>query len=335
MSDPVCLCLSPRLKPILITVLLASVVCGSPETFGANGCPIAAEAVKDKPPLDAQGLTPDFRAWLEAKDYGPWGFARDDLDGGSFGGRETSNQTLLNQPVVFVHGNSNRAAGSSGEDPIGWTAVLRYFLANGYTRAELYATTWGPANPDLAQEQDHSPDKVHRIRAFMDAVLGYTGAGRIDVVAHSMGVTLARRAILGGTMDGIDLGLPLTNQVDAFVGIAGANRGLTACFLAEHKPTCSDEDGFFPGYPSFLGPVGESDFLETLNAQSGYEGARVYSIWSTSDQLIGFGGLVYGSYTSRIPGQDGEKVYSGYPYGHFCIRDLSADVQVEMVRGEP
>ena len=51
--------------------------------------------------------------------------------------------------------------------------------------------------------------------------------------------------------------------------------------------------------------------------------------------LIGFGGLVYGSYDSRIPGQDGEKIYSGYPCGHICVCDLSAYVQVEMIRGEP
>jgi len=286
------------------------------------------------PQLQSGGLTPDFRTWLESSGYSAWQFARDDLEGGSYGGRNTANETLRHEPVVFVHGNSDRAVGYSEDGPVGWTAVIRRFLAAGYTQAELYATTWGPADPTLAPDQSHSVDKVRRIRNFMEAVLDYTGAERIDVIAHSMGVTLARRAILGGDMDGFELGAPLTNRIDAFVGIAGANRGLTACFVAESKPTCSDEDGFFPGYLSPFGVRGESELLAALNAQMGYEGARVYSIWSRADQLIGLGGLVYGKHTSRIPGQDGEQVYSGQPYGHFCVRDLSADVQLEMVLGD-
>jgi hypothetical protein len=315
--------------------LVLLVLCCAPLTAVASGCPLAADVVGDTPPLAGGGLSADFRRWLDANGYGAWGFARDELEGGSFGGRGSPDQPLRNQPVVFVHGNSDRAVGRNKNGPIGWTAVIRQFLDRGYTPAELYATTWGPANPAQASRQVHSLDNVRRIRAFMEAVLGYTGAERMDVIAHSMGVTLARRAILGGAMSGDDLGEPLTERVDAFVGIAGANLGLTVCFVAESEPTCSDEDGLFPGYPSWLGVIGESDFLQEVNAETGYEGARVYSIWSRADQLIGFGGLVYGNYTSRIPGQDGEKVYDAYPYGHFCVRDLSADVQLNMIQGKP
>ena len=127
-------------------------------------------------------------------------------------------------------------------------------------------------------------------------------------------------------MSGFALGAPLTDRIETFIGISGANHGLALCFMAESTPTCSDEDGFFPGYPSFFGVIGESDLLSEINARIGYEGRNVYSIWSLSDQLVGFGGLVYGRYTSRIPGQDGEMLYRGYPYGHFCIRDLSTEV---------
>lgn len=321
------------MKLYRLPLFLALMLPGIAIAAGPHGCPLAEKAVAGTPTLRTGGLTPDFRTWLEANGYGPWEFARDDLEGGSYGGRGSPEETLKHEPVVFVHGNSDRAVGHGEDDLIGWSTVIRRFLAAGYSHSELYATTWGPADPALATEQTHSVDKVRRIRNFMEAVLGYTGAARIDVIAHSMGVTLARRAILGGDMDGYELGAPLTNRVDAFVGIAGANRGLTACFLAESKPTCSDEDGFFPGYPSLLGVTGESDILAELNARSGYEGARVYSIWSRTDQIVGLGGLVYGKNTSRIPDQDGEKIYGGQPYGHFCVRDLSADVQLEMVRG--
>ncbi len=296
------------------------------------GCPLSANRLTGTPELSASGLSQDFRTWLTDKSYDPFHFARDNLEGGSFGGRQFAGQVLRNQPVVFVHGNSDRAVGECTQGPIGWTAVIRQFMAAGYTPAELYATTWGPADPEKAGDQVHSSKYVQRIRAFMEAVLAYTGAERLDVIGHSMGVTLARRAIMGGKLDGHDLGPPLTERVDTFVGIAGANRGLTACFFSRHIPTCSDEDGFFPGYASFWGVTGLSDFLRELNEKSGYEGTNVYSIWSRADQLIGYGGLIYGKYTSRIPEQDGEKVYDSYPYGHFCVRDLSARVQLEMVR---
>ena len=49
--------------------------------------------------------------------------------------------------------------------------------------------------------------------------------------------------------------------------------------------------------------------------RSSYEGAYRYSIWSTADEIIGYGDVVYYDYTSRIPGQTGEKVYSGYRTG--------------------
>jgi triacylglycerol lipase len=321
------------MSPLVRTLLVCTLLLAPPLGFAQPpGCPLSVDRLAATPELSVGGLSPDFRAWLADRGYAPFDFARDDVQGGSFGGRQSAGQALRNQPVVFVHGNSDRAAGESAQGPVGWTAVIRQFLAAGYTPAELYATTWGPADPEKAGDQAHSADRVQRIRAFMEAVLAYTGAERLDVIAHSMGVTLARRAILGGNLDGQALGPPLTGRVDTFVGIAGANRGLTACFFTRQLPTCSDHDGFFPGYAFFWGVTGLSDFLSELNAQSGFEGSHVYSIWSRADQVIGFGGLVYGKYTSRIPGQDGEKVYDRYPYGHFCVRDLSARVQLEMVR---
>lgn len=321
------------MSPIVRTLLVCTFLLAAPFGFAQlPGCPLSADRLAGTPELGAGGLSPHFRAWLTDKGYDRFLFARDDLEGGSFGGRQSAGQALRNQPVVFVHGNSDQAEGESTQGPVGWTAVIRQFLAAGYTPAELYATTWGPADPGKAGDQVHSADHVQRIRAFMEAVLAYTGAERLDLIGHSMGVTLARRAILGGNLDGHALGPPLTERVDTFVGIAGANRGLTACFFARQFPTCSDSDGLFPGYAFFWGVSGLSDFLRELNAQSGFEGTHVYSIWSRADPLIGLGGLVYGKYTARIPGQDGEKVYDSYPYGHFCVRDLSTRVQLEMVR---
>jgi triacylglycerol lipase len=285
------------------------------------------------------GLTPNFRNWLAANGYSGYDFARDDAPGGSYGGKQNDSDAVINQPVIFIHGNSDSALGT-GASFTGWTASINYFLSQGYKTSELYATTWGPADPALSIYQYHSKAYLTKIRAFIQAVKAYTGAAKIDVIAHSMGVTLARKAILGGTasdlMDGgdYDLGPPLTGIIDTFVGIAGANRGLVDCYLSgPTTPTCSDTNGFYPGYMIGLqGPLGVSQILRNINASSHYEGSYVYTIWSTVDEVIGYGCVVYGRYTTQIPGQNGEQRFSSLPYGHINSKDLTGYYQRRMVK---
>jgi len=100
----------------------------------------------------------------------------------------------------------------------------------------------------------------------VEAVLAYTGAEKVDIIGHSMGVTLGRQIVKGGTVasaGNVNLGSALTNRVDTFVGIAGANWGLTACYLDPLPATCSNKNGFYPGYAA--GPKGLSQYLTDLN----------------------------------------------------------------------
>lgn len=285
------------------------------------------------------GLTPHFRAWLATNGYADIDFAREDLPGGSFGGKRGDADSLVRQPVIFIHGNSDQALGN-GEPGFmtGWGPSTKAFLAHGYQTSELYATSWGPASAAAASKQYHSKEHLTRTRRFIEAVLAYTGADKVDIVSHSMGVTLGRKAVLGGhandLADGGDynLGEPLTERVDAFVGIAGANLGLSACFFGgPTTPTCGTTNGFYPGALTPAGVVGRSAFLEDLNATKGFEGTRVFSIWSTVDEIIGGGDLIYGVPTSQIPGQTGEKVFATVPFGHFGLKDHTTDEQVRMV----
>jgi hypothetical protein len=285
------------------------------------------------------GLTSHFRNWLAANGYSGYDFARDDVPGGSYGGKQNDSDSVINQPVIFIHGNSDSALGT-GASFTGWTASINYFLSQGYKTSELYATTWGSANPALSTYQYHSKAYLTKIRAFIQAVKAYTGAAKVDVIAHSMGVTLARKAILGGAasdlMDGgdYDLGPPLTGVIDTFVGIAGSNRGLVNCYLSgPTTPACGDTNGFYPGYMIGLqGPFGVSQILRNINASSHYEGSNVYTIWSTVDEVIGYGCVVYGRYTTQIPGQNGEQRFSSLPYGHINSKDLTGYYQRRMVK---
>ena len=277
--------------------------------------------------------------WLIKNGYENYDFLRDDIDGGSFGGKIDDTDEVINQPVIFIHGNSDKALGDVfGQS--GWTASVDYFTSNGYTQSELYGFTWGPANALLSAQQSHTFEYVSQIRAFITAVKEYTGADKVDIIGHSMGVTLARKAIKGGysydTNTGTykDLGDPLSDIVDTFVGIAGANRGLVSCYMVSGSTeTCDDETGLYPGYLIWgFGPYGVSNILDDINDTQHYEGNYIYTIWSTVDEIIGYGCLVYGNYTTQIPGQNGEKVFYSTPYGHYNLKDLTENYQLNMVK---
>lgn len=69
-----------------------------------------------------------------------------------------------------------------------------------------------------------------------------------------MGVTLARKIIKGGLANDelaggkYDLGESLTKRIQVFVGLAGANYGLSSCYTSGTSlPTCGMTNGFFPG----------------------------------------------------------------------------------------
>jgi len=288
----------------------------------------------------AFGLSSDFRNWLSGNGYSSYGFARTDVPGGSYGGRVFAGQAVVNHPVIFIHGNSDSALGTGSSLATGWRSSIEYFKSQGYTSAELYATTWGPANAAFSSQQYHSKDYLTRLRAFVTAVKTYTGASKVDIVTHSMGVTLMRKAIKGGSGNdalaggAYNLGSSLTSWVDTFVGIAGANRGLTACYFSgPTTPTCGSTNGFYPGYlVGGFGPYGVSAFLVDLAATSHYEGTYVYSMWSSADEVIGYGTVVYGTSTCRIPGQNGQKTFSSYPYGHIGVKDQTGYWQVRMVK---
>lgn len=281
-------------------------------------------------------LTTDFQNWLSANNYGGYDFNR---GGNSYGGRASANDSIVNQPVIFIHGNSDAALGV-GIGATGWGSSINYFRSNGYKTSELYATTWGDADPFASASQYHSRPNIEKIRAFIQAVKAYTGATKVDVITHSMGVTLARKAILGGAGNDLlnggsyNLGSSLTSSVDTFVGIAGANWGLVSCYqTGGSTPTCAATNGFYPGYAAGSPPRGLSNILYNLNySASHYEGNYVYSIWSTVDEVIGYGNAVYYRYTSQIPGQNGEKRFNSVPYGHINSKDLTGYYQLRMVK---
>lgn len=278
-------------------------------------------------------ISPHFQAWLSANGYSDYAFARSDLGSfGSFGGRSGDESTGPSgrDPVIFIHGNSDQAlrnpsamntallAGRSG-----WDDHIEHFKSKGHTDGDLFATTWGPANLALASVQTHSCEYLMHVRKFTDAVLAYTGASKVDMISHSMGVTIARRIILGGhhtDEKGVscDLGPSLSDKVDTFLGIAGGNYGLCSCQYMTMLGGCNKKTGFYPGKCglNFLCGMpllpctqsGMSQFLTHLNSNPGFEGSHRFAFWSNTDEALGYNGNCWGKPTARLPGQTGQKV---------------------------
>jgi len=269
----------------------------------------------------------DFIKFLGDNGYGSYNLERHDLGAsGSYGGRLKKKENVTNQPVIFIHGNSDGAL-HAGLNAPGWDVSIQYFLDHGYKASELYATTWGDRLAVNAALRTHNCQTLLFLRHFIEAVIDYTKADKIDIVAHSMGVTLGRKVIKGGAVtahDGnCDLGKSLKKKVDTFYGISGGNFGLCSCAgsMSLFEPTCNHENGYWPGDScpgNFLCGINNvpcnnmqySSMLTALNTDGKHEGDFVYSIWSTADDLIMYGDQVWGRPTSYIVGSTANKTYT-------------------------
>ena len=193
-----------------------------------------------------------------------WGFPL----GGWGGVKRLAPRTHV--PVVFVHGNQ--------ADAENWYLVAEQFhkLA-GYTDQEMYALSYNglgnayagmptqstpsaqsqaywTANPNAlccsggkgASDDPNVPDLYNFIRAVQD----YTGSAHVDIVAHSLGVTITRKLLL--------VHPELRSDVLAAVMIAGANHGTTVCRGIDTTYYGCDEIAPGTKWLAALNAVGES-----------------------------------------------------------------------------
>lgn len=275
-------------------------------------------------------LSLHFQNWLNENDYHSDSLSRTDIENGSFGGLLSDDDCIKKEPVVFIHGNSDQALGGLYG---GWSEQLAYFISKGYRSAELYATTYGHPLQELSTDYYHRKSDLLQIRHFLEAVISYTKVEKIDIIAHSLGVTMARRAILGGIEldsegNAYDLGEPLTAYIDSFVGIAGANQGLSSCAYSI-TPICSSSLGLYPGWWSGYSVNDQSQFIQTINEKKRYEGDYLFSIWSVSDLILGPNCLVWGVNSCQLPEQDAE--YSSALLDHFGLRSETIDIQYSFI----
>jgi pimeloyl-ACP methyl ester carboxylesterase len=221
---------------------------------------------------------------------------------GGFGGI-AADAPLHHTPVIFVHGNQ--------ADAQNWLSVMLQFQNDaGYTMQEMYALSYNglgnyyagtpvatPPTQDDAAYVDQNPnalangghgaaddDNVADLCRFIRAVQSYTGSRQVDIVAHSLGVTLARRTM--------QLYPALAKDVVAFVGIAGANHGTTVCRgLQSSYYGCNEIAPGTPWLDNLNGPRGSLETYGPTQWQTifnGLEGDPFFvGLDASSPQLAG------------------------------------------------
>lgn len=204
--------------------------------------------------------------------------------------------------VVLVHGN----AGKPGD----FNNTYNELRARGWAANQIFRPDWG--SKVCAACNDHNGSEETPVENSMIDAIAASCTGRIDVIGHSMGVTLAAREIDR---------LALKPYVDSFVGIAGAVRGLWSC-------------GTYPWnvLNSTCGYWGLSVGSPLLNSLAGKKpGARAYSIKSWSDQIVCSTGVctVGGVHSSTVPGENATYTYVT---GHFGLLTGTAAKQADLIR---
>ncbi|CAJ0563966.1 unnamed protein product, partial [Mesorhabditis spiculigera] len=322
---------SPRavkMKLLLLTVAM----------FGALGA-------KTFYRIDGDGYGPfksHFHDWLVARGHT---FALEAYDNygatGTFGGKDSDGQGISKTPVIFIHGNSDSALDTGAMLVDGWTKALGYYIDEGYTFAELYGITYGDRDMATAADTQMTCEWMKGHRKFVEDVLEYTGAPKVNLVGHSMGATIARFVAKGGSSiingEHCDLGHALTDKIDVLISVAGAHFGMCMCTALSDKHSCSSADGFWPGNTCGGGvettcataSQGQctdidhySTFLKDINNNEAREAGHVFSLFSRDDNVLGPESLTWGRMTSIIPNEDGNHEYGGYT--HFEMKDKTA-----------
>ena len=139
-------------------------------------------------------------------------------------------------PIVFVHGNADRSVnwdsditGPVGDNPEPARSVYDEFRSAGYNGCELFGITFlSPQEQRDPQLNYHKPEKYRLVLDFIAQVKTFTGAPQVDVVAHSLGVSMTLAALTWQDETGAGAGGGWAD-VRRFVNIAGGLRGLSAC----------------------------------------------------------------------------------------------------------
>jgi triacylglycerol lipase len=205
--------------------------------------------------------------------------------------------------VVLVHGN--------GGYPSDFNYTYNELIYRGYSASQIYVPSWG-SRSCYGTCNDHNGSEETPVDTAINNAIANSCTGKIDVIGHSMGVTLAAKSI-------VDLGK--ASKVHTFVGVAGAYRGLWSCGQYPsnvQNATCG-----------YWGLSVSSPFLNWLYGKT--LATDVHSLYSYYDEVVCATGVctVGGVHSSRLAGSDGDYLYT---YGHWGMLWYTAIRQVDLIQ---
>ncbi|QAU32841.1 alpha/beta fold hydrolase [Janthinobacterium sp. 17J80-10] len=202
--------------------------------------------------------------------------------------------------VVLVHGNMAY--------PSSWNNTVAELKARGYVASQLFLPSWG--SKINAGSNSHDATNTGVVKSALQSALASSCTGKIDVIGHSMGVTLAMKAIN-------ELGY--SSKVNSFIGVAGAQHGLNSC-------------GVYPFnvWSATCGSAGLSiDSPLIVSVKNKRYGAKMYSIKSWMDELVCIGSCyVWGAHTSNI---DMQNASYDYALGHLGLQAYTTIKQADLI----
>jgi pimeloyl-ACP methyl ester carboxylesterase len=181
-------------------------------------------------------------------------------------------------PVIFLHGNNDTPFPTSC-NPFGYIYNLaQFFLNNGYQPSQLWGLGYQGDQCDLIANPTYKSGVAHStaaavplLRAFVRDVMAYTGARQVDIVAHSLGVTVAREWMFQDNA---------YNIVRSLVAIEGPNHGIIDCSPDPANYFQLPANGGFIPTSAICDEYGnaETQLLTTLNAAGESPGPTRYLV---------------------------------------------------------
>jgi pimeloyl-ACP methyl ester carboxylesterase len=232
---------------------------------------------------------------------------------------------LQHTPVIFLHGNNDTPFPTLC-NPYGDIHGLAQYLADhGYSPSELWGLGYQGDQCDLLTTPTNRSGVAHStqanvpdLHAFVHAVLDYTGARQVDIVGHSLGVTLAREWMRE------DHAYRLVRRL---VAIDGPNHGIVDCSPSAANYWQAPALGGFTPASAICQEYGSpaTPFLSRLNRGSETPGPTRYLVIRNADTSFVYFSLQDGLF-APVPAED----YTGAPHDFSQSATLQGAEQVDL-----
>jgi hypothetical protein len=185
---------------------------------------------------------------------------------------------LRRVPVIFLHGNNDTPFATSCNPYGNVHDFAQYFVDNGYRLSEVWGVGYQGDQCDLPADETLRSGVAHGtapavsiLRNFVHAVMKYTGASHVDIVAHSLRVTVAREWMLQDNAYKI---------VRALVAVDGPNHGIVDCSPSTDNYWQQTANGGFTPNSTICDEYGsdQTQLLATLNGAGETPGPTRYLV---------------------------------------------------------